>query len=362
MNVQQVLSGAGPHDAVTAQAFAYRERFDAWGWGGREHAVSIDPRVASRVAPLRALGRAGLDSNDLLLIHYSAYAPKLRRVLELANRKVLISHNVTPARWFWDYEPTIAIHCALGRKELPAFAEACDVVAGVSAFNAGELGSDVVVPILFDPDRLARVPHPAGSDPLARPAVTDSAASGSDPTRAPTLLFVGRLAPHKRQDELIRVVALLRSSGRLPDARLVLVGEPLNANYDHALRELADRLAPGAVEIVSSLSTDALAARYAEASVFLCLSEHEGFCIPLLEAFAAGVPVVARAEGAVPETAGDAALLVDDRDLAVVAELVALAVEDEALRAELMARGRRRLEAYAPDRTAQTLRAVLEGC
>lgn len=352
MNVQQVLSGAGPHDAVTAQALAYRDRFDGWGWGGREHAVSIDPRIASRVAPLRALRP---EPGDLLLIHYSAYAPKLRRVLELPHRKVLISHNVTPARWFWDYEPTIAIHCALGRKELPAFAEACDVVAGVSAFNAGELGSDVVVPILFDAGRL-------GTDPLARPAVTDSAASGSDPAYAPTILFVGRLAPHKRQDELIRVVALLRSSGRLPDARLVLVGEPLNAHYDHALRELADRLAPGAVEIVSSLSTAALAARYAEASVFLCLSEHEGFCIPLLEAFAAGLPVVARAEGAVPETAGDAALLVEDRDLAVVAELVALAVEDEELRAELIRRGRARLEAYAPERTAQTLRTVLEDC
>lgn len=271
-------------------------------------------------------------------------------MLELSNRKVLVSHNVTPARWFWDYEPTIAIHCALGRRELPAYAQAADLVVGVSAFNAAELGSEEVVPILFDPAELA----PAAGDRAGPEPVGAGAPPGP-----PTVLFVGRLAPHKRQDEVIRAFALLRRE-RIPDARLVLVGEPLNANYDRALRALADELAPGAVTIESSLSRDELAARYRAAHVFLCLSEHEGFCVPLLEAFAAGVPVVARAAGAVPETAGDAALLTDGADLGVVSELVALAIEDGELRGELRARGRRRLGAYAPETTAARMRAVLE--
>ena len=117
----------------------------------------------------------------------------------------------------------------------------------------------------------------------------------------------------------------------------MLVGGPLTPRYLDALRELADTLAPGAVTIEQGLDDAELAQRYRAAHVFVCLSEHEGFCIPLLEAFHMGVPVVARPIGGIPEVAGDAALLVEDDDLAVVAELVKLVVEDQELRVELRA-------------------------
>ena len=146
---------------------------------------------------------------------------------------------------------------------------------------------------------------------------------------------------------------------RLPGVRLELVGEPLNPNYLAALEGLADEVAPGAVTFSAGLSAGELAARYRAASAVVTLSEHEGFWIPGLEAFHFGVPVVARPVGGIPEVAGDAALLVPDRDLGVVAEAVALAVEDDELRDELVARGRRRLEAYAPEVTAGKLRALL---
>ncbi|HEX8204528.1 MAG TPA: glycosyltransferase [Solirubrobacteraceae bacterium] len=338
MRVHQILSGAGPVDAVTSQARAWRERFGAWGWDGVEYAAHIDPRMNGEVVPLGAMVPR---PEDVLLLHYSAYAPRLRALLDLPCRKALLSHNVTPARWLWDYEPTIAVHCALGRRQLPEFAARADVAAGVSAYNAAEVGSDVVVPILFD-------------------ASTWPAAEGPRRDGPPTLLFVGRLAPHKRQDELIRLLALLRRH-RLPEARLVLVGEPLNEKYLAALRGLADELAPGAVTFERSLSREELADRYRAADVFVSLSEHEGFCIPLLEAFHFGVPVVARPSGAVPEVAGDAALLAENRDLAVLAELVALTVEDDALGATLRDRGRERLPAYAPERTEAAMRAMIEG-
>ena len=204
MNVHQVLSGAGPYDAVTTQALAFRERFRAWGWGGRDVAAEIDPRIGDRIAPLRSLAAR---DGDVLLVHYSAYAPKLRAVLELPQRKLLISHNITPARWFWDHDPQAGVVCALGRKQLPQFAAAVDVAAGVSLYNAQEFGSDVVIPILFDPSGLG-TPRPA-----AEP----------DPPGPPTILFVGRLAPHKRQDAVIRAFELYRRR-HAPDARLVLVG------------------------------------------------------------------------------------------------------------------------------------------
>jgi glycosyltransferase involved in cell wall biosynthesis len=338
VNVHQVLSGAGPYDAVTTQALAFRALFGAWGWGGRDVAAEIDPRIGHRIAPLRALAPT---DGDVLLIHYSAYAPKLRGVLELPQRKLLLSHNITPARWFWDHDPQAAVVCALGRKQLPEFAAAADVAAGVSRYNARELGSETVIPILFDPDGLG-------------------APAAHDPPGPPTILFVGRLAPHKRQDAVIRTFELYRRR-HAPDARLVLVGAPINARYEAAMRALAAELSPGHVTIESGLTPDQLAGRWRSAHAFLCLSEHEGFCIPLLEAFHFGVPVIARPVGGVPEVAGDAALLLDDGDgESVVAELLALAVGDGELREELRRRGATRVAAYAPEPTARALRTALE--
>jgi glycosyltransferase involved in cell wall biosynthesis len=344
VNVHQVLSGAGPYDAVTTQALAFRDLFRTWGWGGRDVAAEIDPRIADQIAPLRSLdARRG----DVLLVHYSAYAPKLRGVLDLPQRKLLISHNITPARWFWDHDPQAAVVCALGRKQLPEFAAAADVAAGVSLYNAREFGSDAVIPILFDPAALG-APHAAGEPQ-----------SWTAPAH-PTILFVGRLAPHKRQDAVIRAFELYRRR-HSPDARLVLVGAPINWAYDAAMRELAEELSPGRVTIESGLTREQLADRWRAAHAFVCLSEHEGFCIPLLEAFHFGVPVIARAIGGVPEVAGDAALLLDAEDgESVVAELLALAVADGELRASLRARGAARVAAYAPERTAQTLRGALQ--
>jgi glycosyltransferase involved in cell wall biosynthesis len=342
VRVHQVLSGAGPYDAVTTQAFAFRALFRAWGWSGRDVAAEIDPRVGARIAPLRSLDAA---PDDVLLIHYSAYAPKLRAVLELPNRTLLLSHNITPARWFWDHDPQAAVVCALGRKQLPQFAAAADVVAGVSLYNAREMGSEIVIPILFDPGELGAAGAGGAPDP---------------PPGPPTILFVGRLAPHKRQDAIMRAFELYRRR-HAPDARLVLVGAPVNWAYDAAMRELAAQLSPGAITIESGLDRAALADRYRSAHAFLCLSEHEGFCIPLLEAFHFGVPVIARPVGGVPEVAGDAALLLarDDGE-SVVAELLALAAGDAELRATLRARAAARVAAFAPEPTARTLRAAVE--
>jgi glycosyltransferase involved in cell wall biosynthesis len=332
--VWQVLSGAGPVDAVSRQALAFRERFGAWGWGGRDVAAFIDPR-AKGFEPLQALERAGIGSDDVLLIHYSAYAPRLRGVLELPNRKLLLSHNVTPARWLWDHDPLIALQCELGRRQLPEYAARCDLAAGVSAYNAAELGSDVVIPPIVDLQWLR----------------------AADPVDPPTVLGVGRLAPHKRQDDAIRAFALYRRR-HAPDAHMVLVGEPLNQGYVRALRALGERA--GNVVFEHTLAEAQLAERYASASAFLCLSEHEGFCVPLLEAFAAEVPVIARPSGGIPETAGDAALLVEDRDPAVVAELLALVTTDTELRVELASRGRARVREHSPQRAAAALRAALD--
>jgi glycosyltransferase involved in cell wall biosynthesis len=348
MRIHQLLSGAGPHDAITSEAIAFRERFRDWGWDGRDYAVHVAPGLNGHIKMLKRF-KPGPD--DVLLLHHSAGAPRLRELLSLPNRKLLLYHNVTPAPWFWEHAPNVAVQCSVGREQLPALIRAVDVAAADSEFNAAELralgaAKTAVIPLLVDYGRLGPPRRASDAGPNAPPG-------------PPTILFVGRLSPHKHQDEVIRTFAEYRRH-RAPDARLMLVGDPISSRYLQFLRNLADTLAPGAVSIESGLSNAELGERYRRAHVFLCLSAHEGFCIPVLEALAQGVPVVARPAGAIPETTGDAALLVDDPDLAVVAELVHLAVTDPELRAELRRRGEARIKLYSPDRVADRLREAIE--
>jgi glycosyltransferase involved in cell wall biosynthesis len=346
MKVAQILCAAGPVDAVTNQALAYRELFRRWGWGGEDYAPVRAPGMArGAVRPLHDLHRGRA---ELVVVHYSGYAPGLEAVLASAPPTLLVSHNITPARYFWASDPVEAVRCQLARDQLTRLAAVAGALAGVSEYNAAELreisGRDAaVIPILFDRRRL--------------PAPPAASAARDHP---PTALFVGRLVPHKRQDLVIRACAQWRAS--TPEARLTLIGTPLSPQYELALRRLADELAPGAVTFESSLAPGELWDRYRSADVFLCLSEHEGFCIPLLEAFHFRLPVIARAAGAVGEVVGDAGVLLSDHDrVATVAELLSIVSADGELRAELTRRGERRLEVYDHERTAARLRQTLSG-
>ncbi|HEV3229054.1 MAG TPA: glycosyltransferase [Solirubrobacteraceae bacterium] len=344
MRVHQLLCAAGPVDAVTQQGLACRRLFSGWGWDGQDYAEVLAPDMDRRV--IRRGRELEPDSHDALLIHYSGYAPGIERVVEMPSPTLLISHNITPARFFWALEPVEGVRCALAPTQLADLARRVKVAAGVSEYNAADLraagATNVqVIPILFQRERLGD----PGPDP---------------PPGPPTIMFVGRLAPHKRQDLIIRAFGLYRRE-RAPDARLVLVGVASSPRFERALRQLAAEVAPSAVTIESAIPAERLWEHYRSAHAFVCLSEHEGFCIPLLEAFHFGVPVVARPAAGIPEVAGDAALLVEPDDLAVIAELIHLAVTDRELRAELARRAQMRLDSYAYERTAQRLRDTLEG-
>jgi glycosyltransferase involved in cell wall biosynthesis len=346
MRVDQILCAAGPVDGVTGQALAYRRLLRGWGWSGEDYAPVQAPGMApGAVRPLHHLRPARADA---VILHYSGYAPGLERLLERSPRSLLVSHNVTPAHYFWASDPVEAVRCQLARAQLAELAGGATALAGVSRFNAAELGlltgREVdVIPVVFE-----------------RPPT--HVATPATPARPPTVLFVGRLTPHKRQDLVIRAFARWRDRDRArrPDARLVLVGTPLSPDFLAALSRLADELAPGAVRFETGLSAAALWDRYRAASAFLCLSEHEGFCIPLLEAFHFGLPVIAREAAAVGEVVGDAGVLVDGEDgVATVAELIRIVLDDAELRGELAARGERRLQHFAHDRVAGRLRDEL---
>jgi glycosyltransferase involved in cell wall biosynthesis len=256
----------------------------------------------------------------------------------------LCYHNITPGELLRDFTPMLADLCDRGRKALADFPRPAALIAD-SAFNAKDLraaglGEAAIVPLLLD------VPD----DTAPRPAV------GADPT----ILSVGRIAPNKRLEDVIKAFALYQRH-RAPGARLVLVGTWAGLeNYRLALERLVIRLRVQRVFFTGPISTEARDAWYARAHAYLSMSVHEGFCAPLVEAMGHGVPVVARSAGAVPETLGGAGVIVDGLDLPLVAEALNEVVSSQETRVALAKAARRRLGDLRPEKLAPRIKSALE--
>ena len=338
-------------DAVSDDVFALRDLFRSWGYASEAYAVEAKPEVRDQVVPYRRLFRV-IRPDDLLLLHFSIGSEIFDPLARLGARRVLVYHNVTPPEFFDGINPHTAAFAERGLRQLAGLAPRVDLAIGVSEFNRKAL-EDVgfprtaVVPVLVDWRRYDVAPDAAVLAEWEGPRTK--------------LLFVGRVSPNKRQDDLIRMLAYYRTCLD-PAGTLLLVGAYRDQpQYHGRLRALARQLGvEGGVTFAGKVSLAALVAYYRVASVFVSLSEHEGFGVPLLEAMRFGVPVVAYAAGALADTVAGGGLLLRERDLAVAAETCALVVARPELRAALVEGGRRRVEDFSAERVAARVREVLE--
>ncbi len=342
--VHQLLPVLSPGDAI-GQAV---QRMRAWlleaGLASEIFAEQIHQDLSKEARPAGELA-ASIAPGDAVLYHLSIGARSADLFAGLGCRRVLVYHNITPAAFYRRTSPRVAYWLEVGRRDLARLAPAVELGIGDSAYNAAELRAagcpaTMVIPPPVDLARLS--PRP------------------SRPTGPPRLIFVSRLAPNKRQEELIRVLAALRACWQ-PEATLVLPGGwDDTETYAAGLRRLATDLGvAGAVELPGRRSDRELGDLYAGATAAVCASEHEGFGMHLLEAWAFDLPVVARAAAAVPETVGDAAVLLDSADPLVWGAVVDRVIRDAQLRRLLIARGHRRLghfsEASLRDRMTELL-------
>jgi glycosyltransferase involved in cell wall biosynthesis len=262
-------------------------------------------------------------------------------------------HGVTPPEFLRAWDPGLAVALARAREELVALAGQAAAAVAHSRFMEAELAgygfrATATLPILLDPGRLVAEPNPE---------LLATLAAGS---RGHDWLVVSRLAPNKRVEDVIKAFTVYRRAW-CPDARLFVVGRPDVAGYAAALRRFVDRLGIEEVHFAGRVSVADLAAHYRAASVLVSASEHEGFGVPLLEAMAFGLPVVAYAAAAVPETLGGGGLLFTGRGADEVAALVGGVLGDPAARRRLVDAGRARVAAFAPEGVAGRWRAFVAG-
>lgn len=338
MGIHQVLVSASPGDAVTNSAFGLRDLLRRIG-PSEIFSHYIDPRLEPDVA---RLGEYAGERGDVLVYHASIGEPAvLSFLLARPEPLVLLYHNMTPARYFLNLDPAMAALLSAGREELAALAPRVTRALAVSAYNAADLESlgytDVgVAPLVVDLAGFASVvPDPVIAGRLAE-------------LDGPMVVFVGQFLPHKRVDLLLEAFYVL-STYLLPEARLTLVGPSRSAPYRRAMERMVGELSLDAW-IMGEVSDAELAAVYRRGSCFVTMSEHEGVCVPILEAMAAGVPTIARACAAIPETMGGAGLLLPaEEDVLLAAEAIAAVLGDAALSASLVAAGRERAAAVDPE-------------
>jgi glycosyltransferase involved in cell wall biosynthesis len=351
MEIHQILVSASPGDAITNAALEVRSVLRQVG-PSDIFARYFDPRLVDEVQPLARYDRrgSGRPEEDLLIFHASIGEPQvLRFVLDRPERIILLYHNISPSAPFLPYDPAFSGLLEGGRRELSLLRQRTVMALAVSAFNAAELVSlgfrNVrVSPLVVDVERLKREP----SDPTTAHHLETM-------VEGPVLLFVGQLLPHKRPDFLIKTFHVLATHLR-PEAHLILVGASRLPQFHAVLQHFISELNLPNAWITGAVSLSQLATFYRRADVFFTASEHEGFCVPLLEAMAFDVPVVARACAAVPETLGGAGLLLPaEEDPLLAAEAIEAVLSDDGLRGGLVAAGHRRLVHFDPDRARAAL-------
>ncbi|PZS19169.1 MAG: hypothetical protein DLM54_07450 [Acidimicrobiales bacterium] len=333
-------------DATGGHVLEIRQLVRSFGLESDIYVETIDLGLAPREARHFSDYPKTRADGDVLLYHL-AVASHLADFLYTRPEPLVIDyHNLTPAQFFRGWDPRAALYQVWGRAQVARLADRAVLALADSAFNQAELvelgyEDTVVVPILIDLDAFDAKVDEKALDRLA----AAKADGGAD------LLFVGRISPNKAQHDLVKALLAYR---RLYDsaARLHLVGRPQSPVYLAALRRYVSDLGlSDSVDLAEGVSQAELAAYYRAADVLVSCSEHEGFCVPLLEAMHQGVPVVAYGAAAVPETLGPGGIVLASKAPLVVAAAIDRVIHDARLRSGLVAAGRRRLADFSPERT-----------
>jgi glycosyltransferase involved in cell wall biosynthesis len=354
VRVHQLLAALSYGDAIGNEALAIQKRLREAGHESDIFAELVHPRVAHLARPLHEYREVSSPAT-VCIFHFSIGSAAGRLIHGAPDRLVVVYHNITPAHFFLGFHPHLAGLCHHGRRELQAFAPRTELALGDSEFNRRELAElgfarTAVLPIVLDLALYERAPSP-----LVRRLYDDGRTN---------VLFVGRIIPNKRIDDLVRGFAFFQRYVR-PQSRLLLVGEHKGfERYLGRLQELVRELRVDEVVFAGQVDDDELYAYYRLADVFLCLSEHEGFGVPLQEAMLFGLPVVAYDAGAVRETLGGGGVLLEDKRPELVAELLDGVTRGGDLRRSVLAAQKRAVAGIrATDfraLLAERLRPVLE--
>lgn len=309
----QFLTALSYGDAIGDYTLEIQRILRKQGYESEIFSEVVHPGMTRLVHPLHEYAENESDET-LMIVHFSVGSGLGNLVPHLRGKKLLLYHNITPHEWFRGINNHLAYQCLVGRKQLQILRTFCPIALADSEYNRQELESLGYRKTGVMPIQLGFSKFDGPSDPLVRGMYDDHRAN---------IIVVGRVIPNKRLEDCLKAFAYYQKYVN-PRSRFIFVGlwtgfEP----YYYALREMVTRTQLNEVVFTGHIMFEELLAFYRIADALVTMSEHEGFCVPILEAFYMKVPVLAWNAGAVPFTAGEGAILVSgEKDFAEVGELL----------------------------------------
>ncbi len=349
--IHQLVAGYSGGDAISNEARVMRSIFRKWGYSSDIfcEAKRILPQLRSDAVDISSISDI-VKKDDIVILHFSIGSIVNDIFKTLPCKKVILYHNITPSHYFDLINKPTAYNLERGRQQLNELSGTADLVMAVSRFNADELvaagyGDVKVLPLVLDLNKL--------TDSINIRAVKRF----NDGLK--NILFVGRCAPNKCIEDLLQAFYYFNKYVE-PASRLIHVGSFAGVErYYYLVMAQARELGLENVYFAGSVPQDQLNAYYAISDLFLCMSEHEGFCIPLIESMVHDLPVLAYAAAAVPETLNGAGVLFTEKKYEYIAEMMGVLTSDTDVRNAVLHKQRERLQQYRNRNLENEMRELL---
>ena len=345
MEIHQFATSLTYGDAISDELLEIQKALKKKGYKSEIFTRFYEPRMAKYAKDFKEYTKFSSSSN-VVIFHFSIGSPVSKLFFRIPDKRIMIYHNITPYEFFLDYHRILSRECYKGRLEIKLFVEKMDLALGDSEFNRRELeslgyASTGVLPLLIDFSKFD-----GKTDPVVR-RIYDNGKF--------TILFVGRVIPNKKFEDVIKTFSLYKKYFN-PESQLLLVGDFRGMErYLVALEKLVDELELSDVHFTGRVDFAELLACFRLADVYLSMSEHEGFGVPLIESFYLGLPVVAYAAGAVEETMNGGGILIHEKDFAKTAVLLDNLNKDEAFRKKIVLSQKKALQKFSQENVSQIL-------
>ncbi len=345
MKVHQLLTSLTYGDAISDEAIAIKRFLEEEGIETFIFSHFYHPKT------LRYLMRKEnffkiVEPEDIVIFHFSIFSPISRFYRGSNTKKILMYHNITPFHYFIDFQKELTKFTFQGRAELRDFVEITHLALGDSDYNRRELEEcgykrTSVLPIIRDFDAF---------DNAKKTAIDYLFSDGKT-----NILFVGRIIPNKCVHHLINVFSVYKKEFN-PSSRLLIVGEYAGfERYYYSLLELVKAQKIEDVHFSGHVTFDELVSYYRISDMFVILSEHEGFCVPIIESFYMGIPVLAYSSTAIPETMNGAGILIEKKEPLLVAQIMDKVMKDQEYRKQIINNQRIAFEKYKKENLRKLL-------
>lgn len=353
MEVHQLVSGLRTGDAIGNFAFELKGYLEEAGYKSNIYSIPEHTCIDLKNSSIDFKEHKS-NKDNILIYHFSLGSPATDYFKEAADKKIMIYHNITPAKFFRAFEPETAKTLESGREELKTLAGVPDIAVGVSKYNCGELTSagfekTEILPLTVCNEYLETEPSKKILKECKR-------------NKGKTLLSVGRIAPNKKIEDIIKTFYFYKKTID-PYARLILVGGYQETDgYYQYLKTMITDLYVRDIIFAKHTPLNELLAYFKGADAYITLSEHEGFCVPLIEAMQFELPVFAYSSSAIPETLNGAGVLIKQKDYKKTAELINSVLTNKDLYDKIIKKQNARLADFKPENTKNKFLQIIESC